>query len=90
VGEGKGADRGGLRPDVDADVGEAGPQRRLHLLAHRLGQRLAARPCPQSQGRGRDLDRVPPLLHHGTARRAEARPAADEAALEDPTRPEER
>ena len=42
VREGQGADRGGLVADVDADVGEAGVEERLHLLLDRFGQRLAA------------------------------------------------
>src|ERR1044071_1882574 len=42
LGERQRADRRGLRADVNAYVGEAGPEERLHLLAHVRRQRLPA------------------------------------------------
>ena len=40
--EGARADRGGLRPLVDAHRREVGAERALHLAAHGLGERLPA------------------------------------------------
>jgi hypothetical protein len=39
--EGQGSDRRRLRTHVNVNVREAGLEERLHLLPHRIGQRLA-------------------------------------------------
>ena len=63
--EGQGADRRSLMPDVNADVGEAGVEERLHLLLDRLRQGLAAAAGLEREIR-RQSERISRLRLHGS------------------------